>query len=85
MIQFRSWFFPMALALLVSLPGLAATDYLKEVPKSGKLRYGEIVYVDDGTCPKDEVKEVTGGSREKSIPRKVRCLKRPSSSRKYTP
>jgi hypothetical protein len=82
MIRIRNWFFPMALAIVVSLPGLAETEYLKQNPKRGHLRYGEVVYVDDGTCPRNEVKEVTGGNRETSIPRKVRCVKRPSSGRK---
>jgi len=27
--------------------------------------------------PKGQVKEITGGSREKSVPRRTRCLKRP--------
>lgn len=53
-------------------------EYLKEEPPRGALPYRKIVYVDDGTCPKGEVKEITGGSQEKSIPRTVRCVKRPS-------
>jgi uncharacterized protein DUF6719 len=43
--------------------------------------YRKIVYVDDGTCPQGEVKEITGGSQAKSVPRKVRCVKRPDSSK----
>jgi hypothetical protein len=82
MIRTCNLLFPMGLAVLVSLPGLAETEYLKEVPKNGQLRYGKVVYVDDGTCAKGEVKEVTGGNREKSIPRKIRCVQRPSSGRK---
>lgn len=82
MIRTRNSIVPMALALLVSLPCLAEVVYLKEVPKRGQLRYGEVVYVDDKTCPKGEVKEVTGGNREQSIRRKVRCVKRPPSGRK---
>ena len=56
------------------------TVYLKEMPKEGEIPLRKIVYVDDGTCPKGEVKEVTGGSREKAIPRQVRCVKRPDQS-----
>jgi hypothetical protein len=52
-------------------------EYLKEEPPTGSLPHRKIVYVDDGTCPKGEVKEITGGSQAKSIPRKVRCVKRP--------
>ena len=47
------------------------TVYLKEMPKEGDIPFGKIVYVDDGKCPKGEVKEVTGGNREKAF--RVRC------------
>jgi hypothetical protein len=51
-------------------------DYLKEEPLRA-LPYRKVVYVDDGTCPKGEVKEITGGSEAKSIRRTVRCVKHP--------
>jgi hypothetical protein len=57
--------------------GLAEVEILKKEPPAGQVRYGKIVYVDDGTCPRGEIKEITGGHQEKSIPRKVRCVKRP--------
>ena len=53
-------------------------EYLKEEPPAGSVPYRKIVYVDDGTCPNGQVKEITGGSQAKSIPRQVRCVKRPS-------
>jgi hypothetical protein len=56
---------------------IPAREILKEEPPTGRVRYGRIVYVDDGACPSGELKEITGGSLEKSIPRKVRCVKRP--------
>jgi hypothetical protein len=56
-------------------------EYLKEEPPTGSVPYRKIVYVDDGTCPQGEVKEITGGSQAKSVPRKVRCVKRPDSSK----
>jgi hypothetical protein len=59
----------------------AAPPYLKEVPKDGEIPYGKIVYVDDGKCPRGEIKEITGGSQEKSIPRRTRCVKRPATSK----
>jgi hypothetical protein len=67
------------LAFAVSLPcqSQAKVEYLKEEPPKGTLPYRKVVYVDDGTCPRGEVKEVTGGSQEKSVPRTVRCVKRP--------
>lgn len=55
----------------------AAPEVLKEMPKEGEIPYRKIVYVDDKTCPVGEIKEVTGGSKEKSIPRKIRCVKPP--------
>ena len=64
-------------AMLVPPPGQATPEYLKEVPKDGEIPYGKVVYVDDKKCPRGEIKKVTGGSREKSIPRKTRCVKRP--------
>ncbi len=55
----------------------ARVEYLKAEPPKGTLLQRKVVYVDDGTCPKGQVKEVTGGNREKSVPRTVRCVKRP--------
>jgi hypothetical protein len=72
--------FVVTVGFLISTPCQSQTkvEYLKEEPLKGALPYRKIVYVDDGTCPKGEVKEITGGSQEKSIPRTVRCVKRPS-------
>lgn len=50
---------------------------LTQMPEEGELSYGVTVYVDDRKCPKGEIKEVTGGSRDKNIPRQVRCVPRP--------
>ena len=58
----------------------AGVEYLKQDPPKGSLPYGKIAYVDDGSCPAGEVKEVTGGSDQKSVPRAVRCVKRPRPS-----
>jgi len=72
------------LGFLVSFPCQSQTkgEYLKEEPPKGSLAQLKVVYVDDGTCPKAEVKEITGGSEAKSIPRKVRCVKRPANDSK---
>lgn len=69
------------LAAVVPALALAGPDILKEVPKEGEVPYGKVIYVDDGKCPRGEIKEITGGSREKSIPRKTRCVKRPDVSK----
>ena len=68
-----------ALASLVMSPSVAEVkvEYLKEEPPKDSLRYGQVVYVDDGTCPAGQVKEITGGNSRRSIPRKVQCVKRP--------
>lgn len=68
-----------ALAAMLATPSItrAAVEILKEEPPKTSLPRGKIVYVDDGTCPAGMIKEVTGGSQEKGVPRKVRCIKRP--------
>jgi len=67
------------LGLMVLLPcaAWAAIEVLKEEPPKNSLPRGKVVYVDDGTCPAGEIKEITGGSQAKDIPRKVQCVKRP--------
>jgi hypothetical protein len=67
-------------SVLVAIAAQAGQPVLKEVPKEGDIPYGKVILVDDGTCPKGEVKEVTGGSRAKAIPRKTRCVKRPAKA-----
>ena len=52
-------------------------ELLKEEPPKGSVPFDKIVYVDDRSCPKGDVKEIVGGNQEKSIPRRVRCVKRP--------
>jgi hypothetical protein len=71
--------FAATLVFAVSLPcqSQSKVEYLKEEPAKGTLPYRKVVYVDDGSCPKGEVKEITGGSQAKSILRTVRCVKRP--------
>jgi hypothetical protein len=38
---------------------------LKKEPAAGRLRLGQKVLVDDGTCPAGQIKELTGGSNRK--------------------
>ncbi|MGH6622897.1 MAG: DUF6719 family protein [Burkholderiaceae bacterium] len=63
--------------LWMPLLARAAPEILREMPSEGEIPYRKIVYVDDKTCPAGQIKEVTGGSKEKSVPRKVRCVKTP--------
>jgi hypothetical protein len=57
-------------------------EYLKTAPKDGAVPRGKVVSVDDGECPPGEIKEVTGGSLDRSIPRRTRCVKRPDEAKK---
>ncbi|MDO9404769.1 MAG: hypothetical protein Q7T87_12125 [Polaromonas sp.] len=70
----------LALSAAACWPAAQAADstILKEMPPDRDLRQGRSVYVDDGTCPAGEVKQVTGGNRDKGIPRRVECVKRPA-------
>lgn len=72
----------LACVLLTSAALAAIPEILQTAPKDGDIPYGKVVYVDDGTCPKGQVKELTGGSREKAIPRRSRCVKRPTEAKK---
>jgi hypothetical protein len=47
---------------------------LKREPGKGKIATGARVLVDDGTCPKGQIKEVTGGSGDAGRTR--RCIAR---------
>ena len=67
----------LAFALGAASRAQPKVEMLKEEPPKGSLPYGKMVYVDDRSCPKGEVKEIVGGNQEKSIPRRVRCVKRP--------
>ncbi len=67
----------LGLVCLLPCSTRAAVEVLKEEPPKNALPRGKVVYVDDGTCPAGEIKEITGGNEAKGIPRKVRCVKRP--------
>ena len=47
---------------------------LKKEPGKGKIATGARVLVDDGSCPKGQIKEVTGGSGDTGRTR--RCIAR---------
>ena len=79
---------PIRIAILCVLlvgAGLAgpvgAQGVLKHEPPMGQLREGETVLVDDGSCPKGQIKEVIGGNHVKAggfkhIVRTHRCILR---------
>ena len=75
-------------ALAIMLPGAAgAQGILKKEPPQGVLWAGEIVFVDDGTCPAGKIKMVIGAGRPRNeivldtTPKdRTRCIDRPPPS-----
>jgi hypothetical protein len=53
-----------------------AQTIMKKEPASGEVKAGQRILVDDGTCPKGEIKEVVGGDNSKNIKRQRRCIPR---------
>jgi hypothetical protein len=53
-----------------------AQRVLKQEPPLGSLATGKSVLVDDGTCPKGQIKKVTGGHMQRREPRSVTCVPR---------
>jgi hypothetical protein len=56
---------------------LFAVTILTREPDPGELRLGQRVYVDDGTCPAGQIKEVAGANLTQSgIVRTRQCVAR---------
>lgn len=54
-----------------------AMALLTREPAAGDLRLGQRVYVDDGTCPQGQVKEITGAKLTPTgLQRSRRCVAR---------
>lgn len=65
--------------LISASPALSQTIYKRE-PPPGELRTGHKILVDDGKCPRGQIKEVTGGTRVNGMPgveRTRTCVPRP--------
>jgi hypothetical protein len=61
---------------------LWAVTILTREPDQGDLRLGQRVYVDDGTCPAGQIKEVAGANMTSSgIVRSRQCVPRNSIRR----
>ena len=65
--------------LALAMP--AAAQILKTEPRMGALREGQVVLVDDGTCPAGQIKQVIGGNHVevggfKQVKRQHRCIPR---------
>ena len=57
-----------ALALLTICFSAASlrAEILKREPPMGALKEGQVVLVDDGSCPKGQIKRVVGGNHVKA-------------------
>jgi hypothetical protein len=61
---------------------LFAVTILTREPAPGELRLGQRVYVDDGSCPAGQVKEVAGANLTASgVVRSRQCVARTSVKR----
>ncbi|MGD9921328.1 MAG: DUF6719 family protein [Pseudorhodoplanes sp.] len=78
---------PMLPTLLIAVLAVAAlsepagAQIVKREPAMGAMKEGERVLVDDGSCPKGQIKEVIGGNHtkvggKKQITRQRRCIPR---------
>jgi hypothetical protein len=61
--------FALVLAVLVATSGYGHARTYKQEPGSGTIRAGRVVLVDDGTCGKGMIKQVTGGDETVTPPR----------------
>lgn len=69
-------------ALTIFVGGFAQAQSIRTTePERGELRSGQSVMVDDGTCPKGQIKLVSGGKGGRDDPNSRRrtksCIKRP--------
>ena len=54
-----------------SHPGQVGEIFTSEPNRIG---FGDVVLVDDRSCPAGQIKEVIGGNTHKGIPRAKRCI-----------
>lgn len=68
--------------IATSALALLAVAILTREPDPGELRLGQRVYVDDGTCPAGQIKEVAGATLTASgVLRSRQCVARSSVKR----
>ena len=51
--------------VLIAFPGATIAQVNSREPPMGAKREGEVLLVDDGTCPKGQIKRVVGGNHTK--------------------
>jgi hypothetical protein len=67
---------------VISALSLLTVTILPREPDPGELRLGQRVYVDDGTCPSGQVKEVAGATlTESGVTRTRQCVPRTTVKR----
>jgi hypothetical protein len=69
------------IVVVIGLTGSARAEILRREPPMGSLKLGQVVLVDDGACPRGQLKQVTGGDHRKVggsqlIERRRRCVAR---------
>lgn len=67
----------LSIAILAGLLLAACQSVLKSEPPKGTLQTGQKVLVDDGSCPKGQLKQVTGSTP--GVPRHKECVPAPKS------
>lgn len=80
--------FPLAalagIAVVCAASAASAQRVVAKMPRTGELRANEVVLVDDGSCGRGRIKEVTGGNNlgrasraaDARQRRRVRCVAR---------
>lgn len=58
--------------LLACVPTVMETE-----PPGGTIPHNTVVFVDDGACPNNQIKKLTGGNDNLGVPRKSECVPRP--------
>jgi Family of unknown function (DUF6719) len=73
----------MLVAAIVLIAPAGHAQVLKTAPAPGTLSAGQRVLVDDGSCPKGQIKEIIGGrnvlkgsQQHEGAPRQERCIAR---------
>lgn len=75
------WTIACGVLAVLGMAGQVQAATLKREPPMGALKPGQVVQVDDGSCPTGEIKRVVGGDHVKvggryQIERQRSCVKR---------
>ncbi|MEL6998053.1 MAG: DUF6719 family protein [Pseudomonadota bacterium] len=63
-----------SLTAALALSGCETPDIFNEEPPIGAMKVGEVILVDDNSCPVGQIKEVHAGNRRLAKPRERRCI-----------